>query len=217
MIKVVSALLGFYTISWLPFVIYEALIAACDPDIQSCDDYRYFRATSRLFYFSNVAVNVFIYAGRSGDFRMALTYDWYRVKTCCGLKPENRPRHPSATSSRYDARSGNAPPPTEQHATSTSQRCAGSSSSSRRQRDVNEHTINVHIRRAAAHDVTTAQCCCSDNVKSSSLTSIIIKDVAPDFATVSDQIALSTTGYCNSGYEAEADCCVHEQSFVTHL
>ena len=60
------------------------------------------RATSRLFYFSNVAVNVFIYAGRSGDFRMALTYDWYRVKTCCGLKPENRPRHPSATSSRYD-------------------------------------------------------------------------------------------------------------------
>ena len=43
MIKVVSALLGFYTISWLPFMVYEFLIMSCDPDQQDCDDYRYFR------------------------------------------------------------------------------------------------------------------------------------------------------------------------------
>ena len=44
MIQVVSALLGFYTISWLPFMVYEFLIMSCDPDQQDCDDYRYFRS-----------------------------------------------------------------------------------------------------------------------------------------------------------------------------
>ena len=43
MIKVVSTLLGFYTISWIPFMIYEILIMTCDPDKDDCDDYRYFR------------------------------------------------------------------------------------------------------------------------------------------------------------------------------
>ena len=61
-----------------------------------------FRATSRLFYFSNVAVNVFIYAGRSNDLRLAFSYDIYYIRKCLGCEPARRPRHPSASSSAYN-------------------------------------------------------------------------------------------------------------------
>ena len=63
----------------------------------------FYSATSRLFYFSNVAVNVFIYAGRSNHFRHAFATDWQRIKqvVCAVEKP--RPRLSSNTSARYVA------------------------------------------------------------------------------------------------------------------
>ena len=58
-------------------------------------------ATSRLFYFSNVAVNVFIYAGQSKHFRHAFANDWYVIKQCVWPSDEPRPRLSSNASSRY--------------------------------------------------------------------------------------------------------------------
>ena len=49
------------------------------------------RASSRLIYFSNVAVNVFIYAGRSNDFRVVFSNDWKAIKRfCCNRRQPMR-------------------------------------------------------------------------------------------------------------------------------
>ena len=54
MIKVVSSLLIWYTVSWTPFIVYEILIMSCNPDSENCSDYRYFRFNSNHLLFSFV-------------------------------------------------------------------------------------------------------------------------------------------------------------------
>ncbi|KAK3596938.1 hypothetical protein CHS0354_002505 [Potamilus streckersoni] len=84
----VSILLGFYTLSWLPVIIYFFVSVSCN----GCHINHYIRASVRILLYLNSAVNVFIYAGRLSDFRIFFLRYWRRC--CKGLNREHRKQKP---------------------------------------------------------------------------------------------------------------------------
>ncbi|KAL3882093.1 hypothetical protein ACJMK2_028464 [Sinanodonta woodiana] len=85
----VSILLGFFTLSWLPVIVYFFVSVSCN----GCYINHYIRASVRILLYLNSAVNVFIYAGRLSDFRI---YFWRYWRRCCnGSRQEHRKQNPS--------------------------------------------------------------------------------------------------------------------------
>nr|KAG5703940.1 hypothetical protein BaRGS_020537 [Batillaria attramentaria] len=73
---VVTMLVGCFTISWSPLVIYGYLTMATDI---AWEGQEYFR----IFVHSSHAINVFIYAGRMADFREHVRRDLRHFLCCC--------------------------------------------------------------------------------------------------------------------------------------
>lgn len=69
----VSLLLGCFTLSWSPMIIYFFYTITCTNP--PCDVNRYIRATVRVLLYLNSSVNVFIYAGRLSEFRVRIKSD----------------------------------------------------------------------------------------------------------------------------------------------
>ncbi|GAB1611240.1 histamine H2 receptor-like [Argonauta hians] len=96
----VTTLLGFFALFWTPTVVYFYASIALKGHISP-----YIRATVRILLFMNSAINVFVYAGRDGDFREVFKKDYKKLSNTFRRflrKPdvpmetrENRERHGS--------------------------------------------------------------------------------------------------------------------------
>ncbi|KAK7492976.1 hypothetical protein BaRGS_00015706 [Batillaria attramentaria] len=73
---VVTLLVGCFTISWTPMIIYCFVIIVGKVDVA---EQEYFSATARISLYFNYAINVFIYAGRMTDFREHVHHDLCHV------------------------------------------------------------------------------------------------------------------------------------------
>ncbi|CAI9738277.1 octopamine receptor beta-2R-like [Octopus vulgaris] len=74
----VTSLLGCFAIFWTPTVIYFYASIALKGNIN-----HYIRATVRILLFMNSAINVFVYAGRDGEFRNILKKDLKKLSSFC--------------------------------------------------------------------------------------------------------------------------------------
>ncbi|XP_071115300.1 adenosine receptor A1-like [Haliotis cracherodii] len=74
----VSILLFSFAVGWTPMVIYFFVSIACE----TCHVNRYIRASARILLYMTSAVNIFIYAGRLGDFREFIRRDLRKTFRC---------------------------------------------------------------------------------------------------------------------------------------
>ncbi|XP_070544685.1 beta-2 adrenergic receptor-like [Ptychodera flava] len=81
--KMVALVLGYYILAWAPLMIFLFIGLSC----KTCFIDRYIRATVRLLLHSNSAVNVFIYAGSSPEFKRAFKQTLCRIVCCCTRPP----------------------------------------------------------------------------------------------------------------------------------
>ncbi|KAK7106976.1 hypothetical protein V1264_014973 [Littorina saxatilis] len=80
----ITLLLGCYVIAWTPIIVYFFLVILGNYDRNQME---YFSATSRIVLYMNSAVNVFIYAGRMGDFRKHVRRDLRNLlPNCCASR-----------------------------------------------------------------------------------------------------------------------------------
>ncbi|XP_077999708.1 trace amine-associated receptor 9-like [Glandiceps talaboti] len=77
--KMIAFVLGFYFLAWAPLMVFLFIGLSC----KTCFVNRYIRATVRLLLHSNAAINVFIYAGSSPEFKRAFKSILLKV-LCCG-------------------------------------------------------------------------------------------------------------------------------------
>ncbi|CAC5376076.1 ADORA2B [Mytilus coruscus] len=91
----VSLLLGCFTLSWTPMIIFFFYTITCSNP--PCTTNRYVRATVRILLYLNSSVNVFIYAGRLTEFRKRIKSDMSRCFYTCFPIWKVKPRKKTST------------------------------------------------------------------------------------------------------------------------